>query len=160
MNENENNPYYQNMNGGAAAPKTASGLSVAALVLSVISIVTCFFFINIPLGIIAIILAIVSLIKKKGGKGLSIIAMILSIISLLMSVLVTILIWPLLKVLPDLYRDMTEIYNNYDAVIQEYDRTGELPEYMDEYYEGEIGEFFDEYYGGFDNFFNNILRLD
>lgn len=163
MNENElnNNPYYQDPDQNVPVKKPASGFSIAALVLALIAFVNCFFFINIPLGILAIIFAVISLAKKLGGKGLSIAAIVLSLLSFAVSLLIMALLMPLLKALPGLYDDLNRLYgDDYDAVIEEYDRTGQLPEYMDEYYEGELGDFFDQYYGGFDNFFDDIIRLD
>lgn len=161
MNETNDfsNPYYQNRS-NEPVKKPASALAVTALVLGIISIFTSFFMVNIVIGIIAIILAAVSLAKKQSGKGISITAILLSVLSIAFTALVIYLIYPLLAVVPDLYNDMKEIYKDYDAIIEEYDRTGELPDYMDKYSEGEVGEFFDEYYGAFDNFFDNNLRLE
>lgn len=161
MNETNdfNNPYYQNVS-NEPVKKPASALAVTALVLGIISILTCFFMVNVIIGIIAIILAVVVLAKRESGKGISITAILLSIISIAFTAMIVYLIYPLLAVLPDLYNDMKEIYKDYDAVIEEYDRTGELPDYMDKYSEGETGEFFDEYYDGFDNFFNENLRIE
>lgn len=161
MNETNdfNNPYYQNT-GSVPVKKPASGLAVTALVLGIISVFTCFFMVNIVLGFIAIILAVVALVKKQGGTGVSITAIVLSLLSIAFTALIIYLISPLLAVLPDLYHDMNEIYKNYDAIIEEYDQTGKLPDYMDKYSEGEIGEFFDEYYDGFDSFFDENLRLE
>lgn len=163
MNNNElnNNPYYQNEAQNAPVKKKASGLSIAALVLGIIAFVNCFLFINIPLGIISIILAVIALAKKHGGKGMSIAGIVLSLLSFAVSLLVITLIMPLIKAMPGLYDDLNRLYgDDYDAVIEEYDRTGQLPEYMDEYYEGELGDFFDQYYGGFDNFFDEVIRRD
>lgn len=161
MNEtnNFNNPYYQNVS-NEPVNKPASALAVTALVLGIISILTCFFMVNVIIGIIAIILAVVVLAKRESGKGISITAILLSVISIAFTALIVYMIYPLLAVLPDLYNDMKEIYKDYDAIIEEYDRTGELPDYMDKYSEGEAGEFFDEYYDGFDNFFNENLRIE
>lgn len=160
MNEinDYNNPYYQNVS-NEPVKKPASALSITAFVLGIISIVTCFFGVNIIIGIIAIILSVVALAKKHSGKGFSITAILLSTISIIISGLIIYIISPLLAAVPDLYRDMKEIYKDYDAIIEEYDRTGELPDYMDKYSEGEIGDFFDEYYDGFEKFFNENLRI-
>lgn len=161
MNETNdyNNPYYQNA-GSEPVKKPASALAVTALVLGIISILTCFFMVNVIIGIIAIILAVVALAKKQSGKGISVTAILLSVISIAFTALIVYLIYPLLAVLPDLCHDMNEIYKDYDAIIEEYDRTGELPDYMDKYSEGEIGEFFDEYFDGFDNFFDENMRIE
>ncbi len=65
---------------GYSSPK--KGLAIAALVVGIISLLCCF----VPvIGIIAIILAIVALIKKQGAKPAAIIGLILGILSTLIS---------------------------------------------------------------------------
>lgn len=156
---NENNPYYNNQD--EKTPKQSlSSIAIASLVLGIISIISCFFLLNFVFGIISIVLSIVAIRKKASGKPLSITGMSLSIISFIISTFILILIHPLLAVLPDLYHDMKLIYSDYDNIIEEFDRTGNLPEYMDKYDEGEIGVFFDEHYDGFDYFFDKNLRLE
>jgi hypothetical protein len=60
---------------GYSSPK--KGLAIAALVVGIISLLCCF----VPvIGIIAIILAIVALIKKQGAKPAAIIGLILGIV--------------------------------------------------------------------------------
>lgn len=151
----ENNPYYQNTNLNAPTKKSASAGSIAAFVLGLISLGTCVFFINIPLAIISIVLAAISLAKKHGGKSFAISGIALSGVSLIISTIAIILISPLLKALPDLYSDLNRFIRD-DAAVEEYDRTGNLPDYMDKYSEGEIGDFFDEYYDGFDKFLEDL----
>lgn len=58
---------------------SSKGLSIAALVLAIIAFVTGFLApLAVPLAIVSLILAIVSLAKHRGGKGLSIAALIIS----------------------------------------------------------------------------------
>ena len=70
---------------GYSSPK--KGLAIAALVVGIISLLCCF----VPvIGIIAIILAIVALIKKQGAKPAAIIGLILGILSTLISAVVVV----------------------------------------------------------------------
>ncbi len=160
MSNHENydmsNPYYQDST--PPEKKPPSGFSIAALVLGILSILTCLYLINVPLAIISIILAIISLVKKHGGIGFSIAGLTLSTVSLVVTCAVLYILSPLLSSLSDFIKDIGELYSHYDEVIEEYDKTGSLPDYMDKYSEGETGKFFDDYYGGFNKFFNEALR--
>lgn len=70
----------------SATPYVANqkkGLAITALVLAILSVVFGIaWFIAAPLALVAIILAIVSLAKKRGGKGLSIAGLVIGSISL------------------------------------------------------------------------------
>lgn len=160
MNE-ANNPYYQNPD-EQQIKKPISAMSVISLILGILSLIIFFFLINYITGIIAVILAIIALVKKKGGKALCIAGIVTSAISFILSTLIVIAIYPLLVQLPSLTRDITRFYSssNYQEMIDEFEKTGELPNYFDKYSEGESGEFFDEYYGGFDKFFDEYLNME
>lgn len=61
----------------------SSGLAIASLILGIISIVFSFFiFIAIPTAAIGLILGIISLALKQGGKGLAIAGVILAVLSI------------------------------------------------------------------------------
>lgn len=69
----------------AAQPVASSkkGLAITALVLSIIgAVIGVAWFVAAPLAIIAIILAIVSLVKRRGGKGMSIASLIVGGVAL------------------------------------------------------------------------------
>ena len=62
------------------------GLSIASMVLGIVSVVLCcFVYISIPCAILAIIFGIVG--KNKGGKGFAITGLVLGIIALALVVL-------------------------------------------------------------------------
>jgi hypothetical protein len=78
---------------GANKPQ---GLAIGALVCGILSIVLfCFWFISIPLGIVAIILGIIGRGKAQrgeaGGEGLAKTGMILGVAGLALSLLITVL---------------------------------------------------------------------
>lgn len=65
--------------GGSKAP------AIVALVLGVISLITVgVFFVSLPLAIIAVILAIIALVKRRPGKGLAIAGLITGGIAVLL----------------------------------------------------------------------------
>lgn len=63
------------------AVKQQKGLSIASMVLGIVSIVFyCFWFISIPCSILAIIFGVVGM--KKGGKGMAIAGLVCGIIGI------------------------------------------------------------------------------
>lgn len=71
-------PYELNYYQEQSVPQGGKGLSIAALVFGIISIVSCCtVFLSIPCSIVAIILSIIALKQKKNGKGLAIAGLIL-----------------------------------------------------------------------------------
>ena len=72
----------------------SKGLSVASLILGILSMLCCC--IGFPFAIIGIILAIVSLVKHKGGKGLAIAGLITSGITMIISVITAISLVPMM----------------------------------------------------------------
>lgn len=67
------------------------GLSIASMVLGIVSIITyCIFFVSIPCSILAIIFAIIG--KNKGGKGMAIAGLVCGIIGLAVQIYVFVVI--------------------------------------------------------------------
>ena len=92
------------VNYGPPSPSQNTGLAVGSLICGIISVVTfCFWFISIPLGIIAIVLAVVARGKiargEAGGSGLAKAGLITGIIGALLSLLLTIAAWAGLSML-------------------------------------------------------------
>jgi len=82
---------YRPPNAGAS-----QGLAIGALVCGILSLIFfCFWFLSVPLGIVAIILAVVAKGKiqrgEAGGEGLAKTGMILGIAGLALSLLITVL---------------------------------------------------------------------
>ena len=91
---------------GAPNPSQSTGMAVASLICGVMSIVLlCFWFISIPLGIVAIVLAVVVRGKiargEAGGAGLAKAGMITGIIGAVLSLLLTIATFAGLNMLGD-----------------------------------------------------------
>ncbi|MCX7658332.1 MAG: DUF4190 domain-containing protein [Oscillospiraceae bacterium] len=80
--------YYQQ----PEKPPVKSGLSIASMVLGILSILFfCIPYISIPLAIVGLVLGIISLVKKQGGKGMAIAGVICSAIGLLIGIIVIIM---------------------------------------------------------------------
>ena len=70
-------------------PPQSIGLSVASMVLGIISLVIfCFWYISIPLAIIAIVLGVIGM--KSGGKGMAIAGLVCGIVTIALVVLLLI----------------------------------------------------------------------
>ena len=84
------NPYY---NPNQEPPKQSSGLSIASMVLGIISIVSCCVAcLSIPLGILAVIFGIIGVVKNQPGKGMAVAGIITGGISIAAVVVLYILI--------------------------------------------------------------------
>jgi len=124
--------------------KLKSGLAVSAFVISILSICCCFGF----LSPVSLVLAVVALAKKQGGKVFSVIAVIISSLSLIYTAVVCTFAW---KILPD----VNYFADNSEAIIQEYEQTGKAPDYFskyrdpkyDKYWEAMKVKDFDEFFG-------------
>lgn len=67
----------------------SKGLSIAAMVLGIVSLVMlCLWYISIPCAILAIIFALVG--RKKGGKGMATAGLVLGIIALVLDVVIVV----------------------------------------------------------------------
>lgn len=72
------------------APEEKKGLSVAAMILGIISLVFfCVWYLSIPCAIIAIVLGVLG--RKKGGKGMATAGIVLGIIAIILVVLILVL---------------------------------------------------------------------
>ncbi len=79
--------YYQQ----PEKPPAKSGLSIAAMVLGILSILFfCIPYISLPLAIVGLILGIISLVKKQGGRGMAIAGVICSAIGFIIGIIVII----------------------------------------------------------------------
>ncbi len=101
----------------------SKGMAIVSLILGILSFITCGC--CCPLGIIAIILALIVLLKDKGGKVMAIISLILSAISILIITISTIKFMPLKD-------SMMDFSTNMDQYIEEYEEDGTYPEFVEE----------------------------
>ncbi len=97
-------------------------MSVIALICGILAILTCGC--CFPCGIIAVILAIIVLVKNKGGKVMAIIGMVLSIISGLIISLFVITFMPMKDAI-------MELANDPEYYIEQYEENGTYPEFVE-----------------------------
>jgi hypothetical protein len=123
---------------GYSSPK--KGLAIAALVVGIISLLCCF----VPvIGIIAIILAIVALIKKQGAKPAAIIGLILGILSTLISGVVVAGLFKLKSLGPEYFGPIVDQYYEDGTLPEEWKQIDEM--YTDEQ-KDELIKAIDEYF--------------
>lgn len=100
-NENVQNPM----------PQESKGMSIASLVLGIVSVVLfCYTYISIPCAILAIIFGILG--KKKGGKGMAKAGLILGIIAMALIVFIWILAAAGFAAMGSMLNDLSYELNN------------------------------------------------
>lgn len=138
--------YYDliDKDGNPVEPKKGkTGLAVASLVLGIIGLVCCCCGLGYIAAPIALILGIISLVKGFGGKGMAIAGVILSAITAIVLIFFTISCAEYIKV-------YFKFVSEANEVIQEFEETGELPDYLDQFNGEEYKEFWNE--AGFEDF--------
>ena len=124
------------------------GLAIACFVISIVSTFCCFGF----LSPVSLILGIVAIAKKQGGKAFSIIGIVISSITL---VYFGFVIAIAVKITPDI------IYfsENSQSIIQEYEETGKAPAYFDKYRDAKYDEYWERMGAkDFDDFFGKMVE--
>lgn len=96
---------YQPQTQQAPTPSAKKGMAITSMVLGIVSIVIAIlWFIAAPVAIAAIILGIISLVKKQGGKGMSITGIVTGAVTVFIIV-------PLILVTVLAYQGITERAN-------------------------------------------------
>lgn len=87
MDENMNQQNGQIVN--QQPDNGGKGLSIASLVLGIVSVIfsCCLWYIGLPCGIIGLVLGILSMKKKAPGKGMAIAGIILSAVALVLGII-------------------------------------------------------------------------
>ncbi|MBE6862280.1 MAG: DUF4190 domain-containing protein [Ruminococcus sp.] len=150
----ENEIYYDMMKDNPDEHNPESGrigFAVTSLVLGIVALVLCCCGLGYICAPLSIIFGIISLAKRRGGTGMAITGIILSAITIIVLAIFTVLYGPVMK-------DCMQFSMEADAVIEEYEETGELPDYLEKY----RGEDYDEFweasgYKDFDEFFEEFI---
>ncbi|MBE6853882.1 MAG: hypothetical protein E7505_10515 [Ruminococcus sp.] len=106
--------------------KSKKGLSIAALIFGIISMLCCCM--GFPFAIIGLILAIIALVKRSGGKGMAIAGIITSGITLVISTIVAVSLIPFAPYV----EGFVELGENAEECIEEYEEYGVLPDVVQE----------------------------
>ncbi|MBR6791849.1 MAG: DUF4190 domain-containing protein [Ruminococcus sp.] len=151
MNEEtyyDENAYYRNDNeNGGNDNSGRTGFAVASLVLGILSVLCCCCGMTVILAPLSIIFGIIALVKRHGGKPMAIVGVVLSTLAIIATIALSIFINEKLGPYID---DYMKFIQNAPQVIEEYNETGELPDYLEKYRGEEYKEFWQE--GGFDDF--------
>lgn len=149
--ENEN-IYGGYTNGQVVPDSQRTGLAIAAFCISLINFIvfrSVLSFIAVP---VSLIMAIVSLKKRRGGKPFSIIAIVVSSLS-------TILFAFYVMIMVKIYPDMKYLTDNFTSITSEYKESGAIPEYYDKYRAPEYDDYWKQLgVNSFDEFFEYIMR--
>lgn len=149
--ENEN-IYGGYTNGQVLPDSQKTGLAIAAFCISLINFIvfrSVLSFIAVP---VSLIMAIVSLKKRRGGKTFSIIAIVVSSLS-------TILFAFYAVIMVKIYPDMKYLTDNFTSITSEYEETGAIPEYYDKYRDPKYDDYWKQLgVNSFDEFFEYIMK--
>ncbi len=103
-------PYVQQ----TPAPQSGGkGLSIASMILGIVSVVfcCCLWYIAIPAGIVGLILGIVGIRKGGEGRGMAIAGIITSSIAIILAIVMAVIFVSALT--SGVYSGMDEFYRNY-----------------------------------------------
>ncbi|MCC8135283.1 MAG: DUF4190 domain-containing protein [Ruminococcus sp.] len=149
----DNNVYYQEEEPDKKSGK--KGFAIASLVLGIVSVVCCCCGLGFIAAPLALIFGIISLAKHRGGTAMSIVGIVLAAISLIFTLAYTVLYGPTIK---QVYGDYITFVGEADTVIEEYQETGELPDYLEKYNDDEYEAFWKSYgYESFNEFFDDFI---
>lgn len=141
------NDFEQNGNGH-------KGISIASMVLGIISLVLCCCFgFNLILAIPALIMGIIALVKRYEGKGMALAGVILSSIATLLTALILISSGKELL----MFKDIMTFFMDYPESVETYEATDELPDYLEKY----TGEEYDYLWeqSGYDDFYEFLDEM-
>ncbi len=150
----ENEIYYDMMkdNPDEHNPESGKvGFAVTSLVLGIVAVVLCCCGLGYICAPLSIIFGIISLVKRRGGKGMAITGIILSSITIIVLAIFTVLYG-------QIFKDCMQFSVEAETVIEQYEATGALPDYLEKY----RGEEYDAYwesmeYESFDEFFEEFI---
>ncbi len=150
----ENEVYYDMMkdNPDEHNPESGKiGFAVTSLVLGIVAVVLCCCGLGYICAPLSIIFGIISLVKRRGGKGMAITGIILSSITVIVLAIFTVLYGALMK-------EIIKFSTEAPQIIEQYEETGELPDYLEKYRGEEYDEFWKEKgYENFDEFFEELI---
>lgn len=158
MNEEtfyENNAYYSGDNNEGNDNSGRTGFAVASLVLGILSVLCCCCGLTVILAPLSIIFGIIALVKHHGGKPMAIVGVVLSTLSIIATIAISIFIN---KTMGPYIDDCMKFIQEAPQVIEEYNETGELPDYLEKYRGDEFDHVWEENgYKDFDDFFGQFI---
>jgi hypothetical protein len=139
---NNQNAYYMDEQ-EPNKEKGKKGYAITALVLGIVSIVCGCCGLGFIAAPISIIFGIIVLAKKYSGKGMAIAGIIMSAITIVALIFLCVMYGSYAK-------DYIRFSSEATQVIEDYEETGELPDYLDKYNDDDYSDFWES--AGYDNF--------
>lgn len=140
-------------------PKRKKGLSIASLVLGILSILfLCCCGLNIITAPLAIIFGIVALCKHQDGTGLAVTGIITAVLSLLVIVGVAFSLREILPYSEEIVTDYSRILSEQDEIFPAYEEDGTIPEFLEKYTESPYTEIMDKYGITFKDIMDALLQ--
>ena len=129
-----------------------TGLATASFIISMVNLLFFGMAFSFILSPIAVILAVVSLVKRQGGKPFAIAGIIISVISL---VIFTVFTAFFVKVYPD----MEYFIRNDTAIISAFEEDGDIPAQFEKYKAPEYDKYWNSMgYEDFESFFGFFIE--
>lgn len=145
--DRENNVYYmdelEQQQQKQSGSKAKIGFAVTSLVLGVVSLLLCCCGLSVIAAPLSIIFGVIAIVKKHNAIGMAIAGISISVVMLIATAL---FIFAYGQYISDYFRFA---YNSYD-IIEEYQQSGELPDYLEKYNDEEYEYFWNS--GGYDDF--------
>lgn len=129
-----------------------TGLATASFIISVVNLLffACAF--SFVLAPVAIVMGIMSLVKRQGGKGFAITGIVISTVSLLIFGVFT-------AIFMKVYPDMEYFIRNDTAIISEFEENGKIPEQFEKYKAPEYDKYWVTFGGEFEDFFEYFIAV-
>lgn len=149
-NGGDNQQFY-NIPENKPSDKKPKWAAITSFVLSIVTIVTCCCTTYVT-AVLSLIFGIISLAKKWGGKGLAIAGVIISSIALVLTIVVN-------TAFSGVSSDMEKFALNAGGYIDEYERTGEVPDEFEKYNDEKYEWYFNAMgYDSFDDFYKDFIQ--
>ena len=126
------------------------GLSITSLIFGILGLVCCGCG-AITFAPVSIILAIIALATKRGGKGMAVAGIILSAVSIGFVIFVS-------STYSEEVSDFSKFMQNSEQYVQMYKETGEIPEEFQKYKDPKYDQFWqDSNYKNFEEFYADLI---
>ncbi|MDE6425377.1 MAG: DUF4190 domain-containing protein [Ruminococcus sp.] len=129
-----------------------TGLATASFIISIVNFLFFACALSIVLAPVSLVLGIMSLVKRQGGKGFAITGIIISTVSLLIFVTFS-------AIFVKIYPDMEYFIRNDTAIISEFEETGAIPEQFEKYKAPEYDKYWVTFGGEFEDFFEYFIEI-
>ena len=135
------------------------GTAIAALIFGILCIPgICCCCTNLIFAPIAIILAIIVLVKHKDGTGIAIFGMIAAILSLIVVIGIIFSMRDILPYSQTIVEDYSRLVMEQDEVFPAYEEDGTIPDYLEKYTDEPYTSFFAKYGGTFYDVMDAMLE--